>query len=125
MSFIALEEDRVLAFGRDPIDFSVVTGGNVEIACLVQSQVPDIFCARLEIDGRVPGGIDRRRSYVLVLFVFVIAVWKRSLVGVGLRPGSGFGFQFVDLAIGSGGRIDRASGASLQGLHLEFFGFKN
>ena len=50
VGFVALEKDRMLAFGRDAIDFSVVAGGYVEVAGLVQRQVPDVFRTRLEID---------------------------------------------------------------------------
>ena len=50
VSLIALEEDRMLALGRDTINFPVIAGSYVEIAGFVESQVPDIFCARLEVD---------------------------------------------------------------------------
>ncbi len=67
VGFIALEEDRMLAFRRDAINFPVVAGRYIEVAGFVQSQIPDIFRPRLEIDGRTPGGIGGRFGRVFIL----------------------------------------------------------
>ena len=51
VGFVALEKYRVLAVGRDAKNLAMVAGSNVEVARLIQSEIPDIFCAGLEIDG--------------------------------------------------------------------------
>src|ERR1700733_1262656 len=52
---VTFEEQRVFAFGGDTVDFSVVAGGHVEIAGVVERQIPDVFGAGGKIDGGSPG----------------------------------------------------------------------
>src|SRR5208282_5330109 len=75
---------------------------------------------RLEIDGRTPGGIGGGFRGV-----FVGSRSRREISFCRLSFGAWIVLDFVYLAIGSGGGIDRACGANLQGLYLEFLGLEN
>ena len=60
-----------------------------------------------------------------ICFVFVERGPFEGRVFGRLRFGSRLMFQLVDLAIGSSGGVQHASGSNLQRLHLEFFGLEN
>ena len=57
VGIVAFEEQRVFAIGRNFVDLAVISGGDIEIARLIENQVPDIFRARRKIFGGCPGGI--------------------------------------------------------------------
>src|SRR5262249_3144093 len=46
VSLIALEKQRVLAFGRDFENLAVVTCRDVQRSGFVEQKIPDIFCSR-------------------------------------------------------------------------------
>src|SRR4029077_19387063 len=51
MSFVTLEEHGMLTLGCDAVDFPTVAGGDVEISGAVESEVPDVLGAGIEING--------------------------------------------------------------------------
>jgi len=134
VSLVTLEKDRVIAFGRDPKNFSVVAGGDEEVSGFVESEIPDVFGAGLEVDGRTPGGIYRRSGGVFLVFILISIFIVFILIFIffvfffgrcRLHFAAGGVFEFVDFAVGSGGGEDYASGCGLQRLYLKFFGLKN
>ena len=77
MSLIALEENRVLAFGRDLVDLTVIAGRDEKISRLIESEIPDVFCAGREILRRTPGRIQRR-----LIGIFLRIISRSSLASV-------------------------------------------
>ncbi len=57
MRFVALEEDRVLALGGNPEDFAMIAGGHVQIAGIVENQIPYVLRTGIEKDrgGKLAG----------------------------------------------------------------------
>ena len=114
VSLIALEEERVVAFRSDFVDLAVIAGGDVEISCLVEYQIPDVFRSRREVDGRTPRRIERRLGGIFR----ALSAGLLSALGASLFPG--LVLDLVDLAVGSSGRVDHAARANLERLHLQF-----
>ena len=54
VGFVTGEENGVLTLGRDPKNLSAIAGGHVQVASVVQNQVPNIFGVRIEINRRRP-----------------------------------------------------------------------
>ena len=50
MGFVTFEKDRVLALRSDAEYLSVIPGGHVEIAAIVEGEIPNVFGAGLEIN---------------------------------------------------------------------------
>src|SRR5258708_38925280 len=50
MGFVALEKNCMVALWRNAINFAAIPGCDVEVAGFVEGEVPNIFCAGLEID---------------------------------------------------------------------------
>src|SRR4029077_14373415 len=56
MSLVAGVEEFAFAFGRDGEDLSFVTGGDIKSSVGRKSEVPDVFCFRIEENGFLAGG---------------------------------------------------------------------
>ena len=55
MSLITLKENRMIALGRDSVDFAVVAGCDIEGAGVVENDVANVLGTGIEIGGRAPG----------------------------------------------------------------------
>src|SRR5690349_21583556 len=95
MRFVALEENGMLAVGSYAENFTMVSGGDIKIAGIVESKRPDVFGLRIEKDGRLPGFST-----------------------------SGVWFEPVNLAVGIGRRIESAVLGYHQRLHLKLLRLK-
>ena len=81
MGFIALEKYGMLALGGNTVDFSVIAGGDVEIAGRIEGNVPYVFGAGVKINRRTPAG------------------GGASLVLAGVDRTVGVMFEAIDLAV--------------------------
>src|SRR5713101_8416203 len=115
MRFVALEKDGVLALGSDPEDFAVIAGRHIQIACIVEDQVPDVLRAGIEKDR---GGEFAGR------FRFIRLSFSLARRGIA-RRNVGNTFNAIHLAIGIGGSIENAVFVHGQRLHLQFLRLKN
>src|SRR5208282_4667470 len=88
--------------------FSVIAGGDIERARVVESDVPDVFGTRVEVGSSAPGG------------------FRGTLGGLGSFHGIETlrfevpWFYAIHLAVGSGGRVDDAVLVDHQRLNLQF-----
>ena len=110
VGFIAFEENGMLALGSDAKDFAMIAGGHVEVAGIVENQVPYVFRARIEIDrgGESLAGLDRWVS----AFPFAAA-------------GAGQMLNAIHLAVGIGGGIENAVLVHRQRLYLQLLGLED
>ena len=100
MDFIAFEEKRRLALRADFENLAMIAGRDIEGASIVENDVPDVFGIGIEVGGCAPGRF-------------------RICLGA-LRGFSTRRFETIDLAIGRGGRIDKAALVDDQSLYLQF-----
>src|SRR5581483_5030202 len=98
---IAFEKKRVLAIRRNTKDFAMVSGRDIQIAAVVESEAPDVFGLGVEEEGRTP---------------FACSVQISA---------AGFRFQFVNLAIGIRCGVEHATFVYDQSLHLQLLRLKN
>ena len=50
VGFVALEEERRLPFGSHAENLAVISGSDEQVACVIQSQVPDVLGVGIEIE---------------------------------------------------------------------------
>jgi len=54
VDFVAFEEERVIAVGRDFKNLALIACRDKKISCFVESEVPDVLGSGLEENRRAP-----------------------------------------------------------------------
>ena len=98
MRFVALEKNRVLALGGNPKDFAMVARGHVQIAGIIENQIPYVLRTRIKE--------DRSREFA-GRFVFVRLNFRLGGRRVAHRN-VGHTFNAIHLAIRVSGGVEDA-----------------
>src|SRR4029077_18979333 len=98
MRFVALEKNRVLALGSNPKDFAMVARGHVQIAGIIENQIPYVLRTRIKEDrSREFAG-----RFVFFRLSFSLAGWRTAHGNVGHT------FNAINFAIRVGGGVEDA-----------------